>query len=268
MDIANINNYTVNKNGININNNAGIFGAIIAIIGVIIALIFTTHKPLTSKLYVVNTYLYILLAILLCSLIILMMDKYNILKNINTMGILVVFIILIVVMCAMSMIDRKYVVLRHILWVVFIVCIAVILLPVYETAKYTDVLWKSLMTVIIIVLILTFIAAVAPRNYFRSWGTYLSIGLIALIVFEILDLIFSDKNSFFAHQKIYGIIGVLLFSGFVLYDTGNVYSHADDNVILCQGITNQYKCTDYPGESLGLFIDIINLFSSTTMAQQ
>lgn len=249
-------------------NDIGLFAAVIAIIGVIFALMSNTQKPLTPNDYVTNTYLYIILAILLCTLLMIIMDKYKLFNNLNSMAIFAVFIITIIVMCALYMIDRRHVVLRHILWVVFIAGIAIILFPIYDVAKQTSILWKSVITVIIVVLGLTYLASRLPRNYFNSWGSYLSIGLLALIIFELLDLIFSDNNSIYAHQKIYGIIGVILFSGFVLYDTNIIYQHADQTLMNCQGITNQLKCADYPSESLNLFLDIINLFSSATMAQR
>jgi FtsH-binding integral membrane protein len=246
----------------------GLFATLIAIVGIIIALVSNTRKPLTTGNYVANTYLYILLAILICSLSIIIMDKYNLLNNISTMTAIVIFIIVLVVMSALLMIDKGHVVLRHILWIIFIVGIAVILFPIYDVAKQTSVLWKSLITVIILVLGLTFIASRFPRDYFKSWGSYLVLGLVALIIFEVLDLIFSDNTSLHSHQKIFGIIAVVLFSGFVLYDTNQVYDHADQAVINCQGIAHQLECADYPGESLNIFLDIINLFSNTTMLQR
>lgn len=248
-------------------NNIGLFSAIIAIMGVVFVLMRNTQKELTVNGYVVNTYLYVLLAILLCSFMIMIMDKYDLLNNINSMMMLCIFIITLLVLSAILMIDKRQVVLRHILWVIFLVGIAVILFPVYDFAKHTSILWKSVLTVIILILGLTYIASRFPRDYFQSWGIYLSVGLLGFIIFQVLDLIFSDPRDIYSRQKIYGIIGILLFSAFLLYDTNKMYLNAEENVIDCQGITNQIKCADYPGESLNLFIDIINLFSSTVRVQ-
>jgi len=246
-------------------NNIGLFATIISIVTVIFLLIRNTQKELTTNDYVVNTYLYILLAVLLCSFMIIIIDKYNLLNNINSMMLLSIFIITIIILSAMAMIDKRQIVLRHILWLIFIAAIAVILFPIYDFAKHTNILWKSIITVILLVLGLTYIASRFPRSFFESWGTYLLVGLSGLIIFEILDLIFTGSGT--GRQKIYGIIGIILFSGFLLYDTNQVYQHADSVVLDCQGITNQLKCTDYPIESLNLFLDIINLFSNTVMAQ-
>lgn len=250
------------------NDNIGLFATLMAVLGVIIILARNTQRPLTVNNYVTNTYLYILLAILLCALVIIIMDKYHIFNNINAMTGLAIFIIVMVVMSAMLMLNKSFTVLRHVLWVIFIVGIAVLLFPIYDVAKQTSILWKCLITVIVLVLGLTYLASRLPRNYFQSWGSYLSIGLLALIIFEILDLIFSDSSTVYAHQKIYGIIGVVLFSGFILYNTNQVYEHAEDVVFYCEGINNQLKCTDYPGESLNIFLDVINLFASSVMSQR
>lgn len=247
------------------NENIGLFVAVLAIVGIIIALIVNTHKQLTPNNYVVNSYLYIILAILLVSFLILIMKKYNLGRHINSMAIFGVLILSIIVLFAMYMIDVRQTVLRHILWVVFIVCIAIIIFPVALSAEGADVLWKSIITVIIVVLLLTYIASRFPRDAFNSWGTYLSVGLVALIIFGIIDFILPGHSS--TRAKIFGILIILLFSAYVLYDTNIIYQHAQIASYVCGNTTNQLTCADYPGESLALFLDIINLFSGTVSIQ-
>lgn len=245
----------------------GLFGTVFAILGVIFILMRNTQKTITPNNYVVNSYLYILLAVLICSLMIMIMDKYNLLNNISSMMLFSVSILTVLVLSAMFVIDIRQVVLRHILWVIFLIGITVILFPIYSLAKHTNILWKSVITVIILILLLTYLTSRLPRTYFQNWATFLSIGLLGFIIFQLFDLIFSDLSGIYSRQKIYGIIGIILFSAFILYDTNKIYRNADIAQIQCKGITNQLQCTDYPAESVNLFLSIINLFSSTVRTQ-
>jgi len=252
------------------NDDIGLFAVIISIAIVIIGLMFNTQKTLTPGIFVTNTYLYIILAILLLSLIIIVIDKYQLINinNMNGMMYFCVFIMTLLVLSAFTIIGNTNVILRNILWLVFIACMAVILYPIFDVTKSTGVFWKSIVTVIIIVLVLTMIASMVPEDFFNSWGSYLSIALLALIVFEIIDLLFSGPSGPpTGHIKIFAILAVIIFSGFLLYDTSRLYQNAKIATVQCAGQTNQLQCADYPGESLSLFLDIVNLFANTATLQ-
>ena len=229
----------------------------------------TTQKKLTTDGYVMNVYLYIILAILVASLAVVALDQYHILSISNYTGMksLAMVVVIFVVLIALMMIDKKNALLRNILWLVFIIGMGIITLPIYQLSNQKNIVWKAVLTVIIIVIGLTVYASYQPLNYFDSWGTYLMVGLGALIVFQLLDYFFSDKTSMFSHQKIYAIIAIVIFSGFVLYDTKRIYQNAPRTVMDCQGQTNTLKCADYPGESLGLFLDILNLYTNVSSLQ-
>ncbi|AYV80653.1 MAG: BAX inhibitor BI-1 [Harvfovirus sp.] len=250
------------------NENLGLFGAILAIIAVMGTLMFTTGREVTVNNYVVNTYLYILLAILLCTLTIIAMNKYKIGENLGGWKMFGIFILLIIVLFGMQAVGRKHVFLRNVLWVVFIVLLGVILSPIFNLAVNTDVLWKSIITVVILVGVLTFIASRVPDNYFDSWGTYLSVALLALIVFEILDMLFFDPATS-GRYKVYAVVAIVIFSGFVLYDTKNIYQNGKIAEAICNDKRiDRAECVDYPTQSVGLFLDIVNLFSSIVTVQQ
>jgi FtsH-binding integral membrane protein len=123
---------------------------------------------------------------------------------------------------------------------------AVIMYPLYKKTINDNTFVKVLSTVFIITLILTLFVFFSKRETFSSLGGYLLYGLLALIIFQLMDIIFLDYS--YKKIKIYGIITVILFSGFILYDT---------DVLLSKSITNP----DYPVESMNLFLDILNLFS-------
>ena len=138
-------------------------------------------------------------------------------------------------------------IIKHILWVSFVISMAVIMYPLYKKTILDNTFIKVLSTVFIITLILTLFVFFSKRETFSSWGGYLLYGLLALIIFQLMDIIFLDYS--YKKVKIYGMITVILFSGFILYDT--------DVLLSKKNIINP----DYPVESMNLFLDILNLFS-------
>ena len=122
-----------------------------------------------------------------------------------------------------------------------------------------------LLELIGVVAILSYVAYSQPLDTFNSWGTPLAYILGTVIVIECFDLIFSsyDNSGFLTRNRIYGWIAVLLFSGFILYDTQKILKNATITTILCDS-KNQWKCSDYPSASLGLFLDMVNMFTGLT----
>lgn len=233
--------------------NIGLFAVIIAAIGAIFILMQNTRKKVIKN-YIVNTYIYILVAILLCSFIIILFDTYQILYDINSMIIIYVFIVMLLVLSAMNLIDKSCIILHHILWVIFIIGIAIIIFPIYNISKHTNILWKSLITVVILVLGLTYLASCLPKKYFKSWGKYLIYCLFGFVVFQVLDVVFIGPSI--DRLKIYCVVGLILFSCFLLYDTNKIYEHTDyQQQSLVESESNSIGL-------IGLFLDIVNQFSN------
>ena len=246
------------------NNNFALLVLFTAIVIAIFKIVYDLKNPMTVRSYVETTYIYIILAILLVCVTILIIDKYNLISYSTLSGwkYLAIFILLIIIIIALSLIDKKKYVLRHILWLAFVVGIGIILYPYFEYSQYSGILWKSIITVIIIILGLTFVASRVPHDYFNSWGPYLSMGLIALIVFGILTWIFGRTNTLM--QNVFAFLVVILFSGYVLYDTKRIYQAAEYSNVACKDVFNKLLCTDFPGQSLSLFIDIVNIFTAVS----
>lgn len=93
------------------------------------------------------------------------------------------------------------------------------------------------------------------KNNMLGFGPYLFGALIGLIVAQIIIIILVDtrtiqKEQYFEGRKLLSFFGVGLFSLFAAYDTQVVKVHARQ----CK------KRGDYVNESLGLFLDFVNLF--------
>lgn len=222
--------------------------SVIAVVTISVLYVYT-RKPLTEKLYVTNLYGYLALSIILLSLSIIIMNLNR--MKMNSSVVFLSFILGIVCMFGSGFVKNSL--FRHSFWIVFIVCMSIILYPVYKKTEKDGSLLKVLSIVFILfVSISIYVYTSGNRGKFLTLGKYLTFVLFMLILFQILDLIlFEPSNS---KSKVYGIIVVILFSAFVLYETDLILTRAKQLSIK----------PNYPFESIGLFLDILNLFSGTS----
>ena len=87
-----------------------------------------------------------------------------------------------------------------------------------------------------------------------GFGPYLFFGLLGLILVEIVLLFVNESKFVFDLVRFFG---VALFSVFTAYDVQLL----KENAKFCKMLKNAGKDPDYPNESLGLFLDLINIFS-------
>mmetsp|Transcript_27366 Transcript_27366/g.43433 ORF Transcript_27366/g.43433 Transcript_27366/m.43433 type:complete len:118 (-) Transcript_27366:155-508(-) len=76
----------------------------------------------------------------------------------------------------------------------------------------------------------------------RSWGPYLFMGLVVLLIWGLVSMLFGFKSNWF-----YSLGGALLFSAYILYDTSRLLHTfgADEDWIFF---------------TIDLYLDIVNLF--------
>eukprot|EP00471_Norrisiella_sphaerica_P000839 CAMPEP_0184487832 /NCGR_PEP_ID=MMETSP0113_2-20130426/10361_1 /TAXON_ID=91329 /ORGANISM="Norrisiella sphaerica, Strain BC52" /LENGTH=383 /DNA_ID=CAMNT_0026870243 /DNA_START=65 /DNA_END=1216 /DNA_ORIENTATION=- len=86
------------------------------------------------------------------------------------------------------------------------------------------------------------IYAFTTRIDLRSWGPYLFVGLIVLMIWGFVSMLFGFQSNWF-----YSLAGALLFSAYILYDTSRLLHTygSDESWILF---------------TIDLYLDIINLF--------
>lgn len=99
------------------------------------------------------------------------------------------------------------------------------------------------------------LVGIYDKNNLLGFGPYLFGALIGLIVAQLILFILTatttiQKEQYFEGRKLLSFFGVALFSLFTAYDTQVVKLHARQ----CK------KRGDYINESLGLFLDFVNLF--------
>ena len=140
---------------------------------------------------------------------------------------------------------------KHILYIFEIILLGLFLYPLYVK---NEGLFKQVgFTTLIILIILSAITYFAPYLVKESWGTYLMFSLLALIVARCVELFMTYRNKERPsnYSRIISYVAVILFSFFIMYDTKKL-------------IVNAQKCVrpDYINESLNLFLDSLNMFSS------
>ena len=87
-------------------------------------------------------------------------------------------------------------------------------------------------------------------------GTFCHMGLWGMIGFGIISLFFPSLMTSTA-SKVYGIVGVVVFSGLTAYDTQKI---KNSNIIGNEGTEEDHKETIFG--ALTLYLDFINLFLS------
>ncbi|KAH7429535.1 hypothetical protein KP509_09G054600 [Ceratopteris richardii] len=109
------------------------------------------------------------------------------------------------------------------------------------------VIWEAaLLTAVVVISLTLYTFWAARKGYdFSFLGPILFASLMILIVFIIIQVFFPLGRL---SSTIIGGVGALIFSGYIIYDT--------DNLI------KRYTYDQYVWASVGLYLDIINLFLS------
>ena len=178
-----------------------------------------------------------------------------------------VFLLALVLIIVLAIIPSENQVLKHLVWIAFIAVMAFALAPAIDLAKGQNILPKVLLTVSVMFIAMTYFAYTKPLGYFDSWAPYLFAGLIGVIVAGLSNIIFSDLNSegFNSRDFIISIVVILLFNGFLLYDTQKIIKEGMVLNTICVGKDN-LACADYPEKSMNVILDLMNLFTATTNA--
>ena len=147
--------------------------------------------------------------------------------------------------------------IKYILAVLFCILIGQTLWPIVEDAENKKILREVLASVFGIFVAMTAVAFY-DRGNILGFGPYLFAGLVGLILARIVLLVLeiSDPNSmdFTNTYTLLNWFGTVLFSVYIAYDTQIIKYRAR-------------KPYDYVDLSLGLFLDIINLFVNVEQLQ-
>lgn len=196
--------------------------------------------------YITNVYLYILLALLITSFSIIFIAKRR--YAITNTKSLLAFAIGLFALFSMYSLHPSQVLLNHLLWFVFILAISVSLFSVWRYSQFTGTVTTTLIIITIMVTTLTLLSYFTPNLVKLNWGTGLTIILFAGILAWTVPLFTQIYIPYY--YKILSAGFVILFCILILYDTQLLRIKAQNCTI-----------PNYPLDSLGIFIDIINLYT-------
>jgi FtsH-binding integral membrane protein len=224
-------------------------------------------EPLSEKQYLINTYMYILLSMVLCFFTWISMDALDINFKFSLLQIFTLFIFAIISILVVHMTPARSYLLNNGAWGVFVVCMGMMTYSTYKINTMTDSLRRVMFELMTIMAVLSYIAYALPLSTFDTYGKPLSYILCTLIIVELIDMLFLSKGeNFLIRSRIYGCVTVLLFSGFILFDTQKLLKNAKIITKLCEN-KKQLTCVDYPSASSELFLDLLNMFNGLSLSR-
>ena len=211
-------------------------------------------KQFTCNRYLLNTYLYVILSFNLIALQVLTMEYLNVNFVPNMLIFIGILILSIICILAIHKISPKKIVLKHLVWILFLASLGLIFYPMYLSfvnQKYLIV--SSIITTLFIFLALSLVAYLRPDLISLSWGPVLLVLLASIIIMELIVAFLipgGDTRTWLLRMISYVVI--VLFMVYILYDTKRLQINAKE--------CGKPNPADYIKESLGLFLDIWNIF--------
>lgn len=208
-------------------------------------------KKFTCNKYLLNTYLYILLTFNILAIMMLSMEYKKVNFRPNFLVFIGIFLLSLGCIFAIHAIDSEKVLLKHLVWLTFVLLLGLIFYPMYSSIPDKKIVISAIITTLSLVLVLSAFAYAKPEYISLSWGPVLLMLLIGVIIFELITLIIMGFTKSYNSMLLRGIsyFVIFLFMGFILYDTKRLQINAKACVK-----------ADYIKESLSLFLDIFNIF--------
>ena len=218
---------------------------------VVIFLIYKTYQTsLTSKTFIVNIYLYILVALLFIAV----MGKYTQSLQItdvnNTWKMVIVYFIFAFAGISMMISDKLFI--NHVGFLLLLLALSLIIGSSYKYAN--NVTQATTITAIIVAILTTIVFTTSEENLIRmkDWLPNLTWILLCMILIELGYMCFSGGN-----ETVYRMISIsiiILFGFFILSDTSRLIIESKNTE--CKS----HMCVNYPLKSSSLILDYLNIF--------
>ena len=140
-----------------------------------------------------------------------------------------IFIGTLICIYLLHTIDSTNIIIKHLVWLIFILGIGVILYPMYISYKDNKYLIaNAFLTTIILFLVLSAIAYIKPELISLSWGPVLFFLLLGGIIMELGTLLIYRKQigtkKLSPYLRAFSYFFIVLFMIFILYDT--LFNHS------------------------------------------
>lgn len=216
-----------------------------------------SNNKLTCNHYILNSYLYILLTILLMVIFVILLSNHLPPSLYFIYGggfgkFIIRIALLIGILLFTLKTDPRNFIQKHFGWLALVLGLSLNMLPIYLAAKNSGIFLSTLFSTFAMVALISGIAFYKPEWISLTWGPILLSLLIIAIVMRIsMSFFMNPTASLNSWQRIlsYGIVG--LFTFILLYDTKKLQINAKN----C-------KIPDYVNEAINVFLDIINIFAN------
>lgn len=217
---------------------------------------------LTCDHYIFNTYLYVILSILLIFIIVLINDQTGIFNSFlllfttsNTLIILILLlIILFALVYALQKVNPANIFASNMIWLLLILVLGITVIPVIWFGRLTNIVGLAGAITILI----TLVVGVAGYYYGDKiitfdWDKYLQYALYILIFTAFIGIFFISPKYIYTYFFVISIISLCIFVLLLLSNHKKIKENAD-------------KCIDgqvvpnYPLESFSIFIKMLNIF--------
>ena len=221
---------------------------------------------LTCDNYILNTYLYIILSILLMFMVVLINDKFGLFNSLLAwmsqgtiyrivVSFIVLLIILIGLIITLQIIKPTNIVASNLIWATLVVTLGVFLIPTIWFARLTYVVGLSSMLTILITIVVGFLGYYYGNEIVTfDWDKYLNIALLVLVIIMFIGMfMITNPATMIMFYYVVSIICLIIFVLLLLSNHKQLKENAD-KCIDGQAVPN------YPVESFNIFIKMLNIF--------
>ena len=246
------------------NNLLKLFCCLIVIVLITIAIGHYAFKNgnLTCNHYILNTYLYIVLAIAIMFIIVLANDQcrvFNSLLNLifltqySTISVIIMLAIIISLIWALNSVKPSNIIASNLIWLLLIIFTGILMIPIIMFGRLTNVVGLAGLLTICIVLVTGILGYyLGDKIITFDWDYYLNIAMLILIIAYLGVFFVSDV------WKYLYILAIASLVIFVLLLLSN-HKKLKDNAEKC---VDGQVIPNYPVESYGLIIKIVNVMSN------
>ncbi len=214
---------------------------------------FVNGKP-TCNNYIINTYLYLGLSLLLLGYFSNVINYSSLGFSTLLFGILALIVVIAIGFQKNFQETLGEVIMSHSLWLLFIILISTTFSMYFDKKlPFFKYIVSTALIVTLIFVIMSMIVYLYPSFFISTYGVAMAgllCGLLVIIISHIFLIFFGGKDTM-KYLNILSYFGIVIFSLLVSYDTTKV-------------IMLKEKCENYPNypkRSIDFFLDIINLFS-------
>ncbi len=219
-----------------------------------------TFNPIRfqCKNYILNSYLYIFLAIAIIISTVFSMNNFNIddIQLFTGSSKFLLFLLSLILLVSVITIKPNYFFTKHILYILWIILVGIFVYPIFKNNEYL--FYTSGISTLVIISVLSLIAFKYPNFIKESWNFYLFTLLLGLLVALIVENVLRNYNLVKTkkYNKLLSYGTIILFSFFMLYDTKMLIKNSK----LC-GVSLE---PDYINQSIDIVLNSLNIFTGMT----